>query len=282
MYQQPPPQPPGWGPPQGYPPPGYPPQGYGPPVLSARGFLRVLAGRERGDLAAYVAAIPGNDTGFSLAAKLRFRLPHNNALADGYPAEMLAEACIRYTTAFAAGRLRANQMPLAVRAMAVVNACCKAGITALVWEATGYDKIKAAGALNAKFNFALRAEAAKWKLLFHSEFFLALAQLFRLELDGTGHRPACFGAFLAEFFYEWFDKDVLDELRRRRALRGPIGKGNNHHQHLTDTVRERFEKHRDDVLLLIKSSESLPDFRNRFNRAFRGGWLQLSLYGAAA
>jgi hypothetical protein len=251
-------------------------------VLSTRGFLRVLAGRDRGDLAAFVAAIPGNDSGFPLATKVRFRLPNNNAIADGYPADLLADVCMRYTTALAAGKLRSNQMAIAARAMTIVNACCKVGLTALTWEATGYDKVKAAGALQSKLSFVLREEAMKWKRMFVPEFFNELARLFRLEFDNTGHRPACFGAFLAEFFYGWFDKDMLEELRRRRALRGPIGKGNNHHQHLNDATRKRFVRHQEEVLLLIRSSDSLADFRNRFNRIFHGDWLQLSLNGAAA
>jgi hypothetical protein len=134
---------------------------------------------------------------------------------------------------------------------------------------------------------ALRTEAARWKRLFRPEFFDALAHLFRLELGADGHRPACFGAFLAEFFYEWFDKDVLEELRRRRDAHralppGECGKRRNHHQHLNDEVRQRFEKHHDEVLILVKSSTSLADFRNRFNCVYRNGWLQLSLDGVAA
>lgn len=52
--------------------------------------------------------------------------------------------------------LHPKQVPLAVRALTIVTACAVTGITAAIWEATGYDKIKARGALQDKLAAVLR------------------------------------------------------------------------------------------------------------------------------
>lgn len=247
----------------------------GTPLITTRGILAILADAKHGSLARYTSRIPEKYSGFSLEP-VRFRLPDNNAVAEGYSAEALTAICRAYNDAFWAGDLRADQRGLAARASGVLSAVSNAGITALVWEATGYDKIKREGALQDKLAFALRAEAGKWAPLFKHEFFEAMAPLFNLRLGDDGRRPMCFGAFLAEFFYEWFDEDVYAALKAKnpRLLRGH--RGFRHHQFLTPSARDRFDRHQRDVLLLMRASSSLQDFRMRFNAAFRGGGLQLS------
>lgn len=246
-------------------------------LLTGRGILRVFAGPKRGDLKTFIARIPGVSSGFSLVPKGEYQLPDNNALATCYPAETLIDICTFYVNALSAGTLHPKQVPLAMRAAVIVGACAKAGITALVWEATGFDKVKGERMLQDKLAAALRHEAGKWGKLFEQEFFAALARLFHLRLDSNGRRPMCFAVFIAEFFYEWFDTDVYVELKRRNP--SPVQSGIKHHQHLTDFARERFRAHQRDVLLLLRTSASLDDFRMRFDAAFRGTGLQLSFGG---
>lgn len=166
-------------------------------LITSRGILRTFAGGKEGDLGRFVARIPGVSSDFSPVASTRFRLATNNAVAEGHRAEVLVDICNLYVRALIVGALHPKQVPLAMRAAAIVSACAKVGITALVWEATGYDKVKAANALQDRLALVLREEAAEWAVLFTPAFFAELARLFGLELRGDGRRPMCFAAFIA-------------------------------------------------------------------------------------
>lgn len=250
----------------------------GTPVLTTNGILGVFATRKKSDLGVYIARITGDSSDFSLPPEIRFRLPTNNAIAAGYKADSLIDVCNLYVAALAAGTLHPKQVPLAARAAAVVSACAKTGITAMVWEATGYERVKAPDALRDRFADLLRSEAGTYERLFPPAFFEQLAKLYRVKLRGDGRRPFCFAAFLREFFYEWFDEDVYAELRRRNPR---PSEGTKHHQFLQPVVRQRFEKHRELVYVLLEQSTSLDDFRMRFGVSTRGGPLQFPLRGLA-
>lgn len=251
----------------------------GTPLLTSAGITRIFASSKEGNLSGFLARIHGVSSEFSLPPSARFHLPSNNAIAVGYPGSVLIDVCTLYVQALAAGTLHPKQVPLAARAAAIVTACAKAGITAAIWEATGYDKVKVAGALQDKLAATLRHEAGQWERLFSPEFFAELAKLFRLRLGPDGRRPMAFAGFLAEFFYEWFDADVYAAVKAKNPRREGLGgeREYRHHQFLTAFARERFERHQRDVLLLMRASTDLTDFRMRFNAAFRGGGLQLAL-----
>lgn len=252
----------------------------GTPLLTSAGITRIFASSKEGNLSGFLARIPDVSSDFSLPPSVRFRLPSNNAIAVGYPGSVLIDICALYVQALAAGTLHPKQVPLAARAAVIVMACAKTGITAAIWEATGYDKVKLAGALQDKLAATLRHEAGRWERLFSPEFFAELAKLFRLKLGPDGRRPMAFAGFLAEFFYEWFDRDVYAAVKQQNPRVAELGgeREHCHHQFLTAFARERFERHQRDVLILMRASTSLDDFRMRFNAAFRGAGLQLSLH----
>lgn len=70
-------------------------------LITARGILRNFAGGKEGDIGRFLARIPGVPSGFSLVASTRFRLAGNNAIADGYRAEVLVDICTFYVRASA-------------------------------------------------------------------------------------------------------------------------------------------------------------------------------------
>ncbi len=248
-------------------------------ILTKRGILRAFAGVKAGNLERFLERIPGDSESIPLGPSIRFRLAENNAVAEGYAGGVLIDICTRYVEALATGALHPKQVPLAARAALIVTACAKTGITALIWEATGYDRMKAGNALQDKLAATLRHDAARWERLFSPEFFTEMAKLFRLKLGADGRRPMAFAGFLAEFFYEWFDDDVYTAVKVQNPRREELGgeREHCHHQFLTAFARERFERHQRDVLILMRASTDLTDFRMRFDAAFRGGGLQLSL-----
>ena len=251
-------------------------------LLTTRGIATILAGTETGILRRLIERIPEEHRGFPLEPERSFRLPGNNALAKGHPADTLTRICRAYNAAFWAGALHPSQQPLAARANVILSAVADAGITALVWEATGYDRVKAEGALQDKLALTLRHAAGKYEVMFSPAFFAELARLYRVELEGRRGRPMVFAAFLAEFFYEWFDRDVYTAVKGKNPRLEELDGEREycHHQFLTDYARERFVRHQRDVLVLMRATHSLAEFRNRFNAVFRGMGLQLSFGGA--
>lgn len=248
-------------------------------LLTSAAILAVFGVVKDRHFGRFIARIPCDSSEIPAWAEVRFRLPDNNNIAIGFRAEVVVDVCSLYIRALAAGVLHPKQVPIAIQAAVVSAALGKVGIAALIWEATGYDRVKAAGALQDKLAATLQHEAGRWERLFSPEFFAELAKLFRLKLGTDGRRPMAFAGFLAEFFYEWFDRDVYAAVKAKNPRREDLGgeREYRHHQFLTAFARERFERHQRDVLLLMRASTDLTDFRMRFNAAFRGGGLQLSL-----
>lgn len=147
----------------------------------------------------------------------------------------------------------------------------------MAWEVSGYDEVKAAGALQDKLALYLQQNAGAWVQFFYHAFFVVVARLYHLELRADGKRPMVFAAFLAEFFYEGVDAEVKQINPRRQELEGE--RRYRHHQFLTEPARERFLRHQRDELLLMRTSANHADFRMRFNAHFRGGGVQLAFGG---
>jgi hypothetical protein len=242
--------------------------------LSTGGCMRVLVGTENGQFKRLVERIERRSLGFSSGPEFEFHPPDNNTVVCGYSTDVLVALAGQSVALYFADQLHPSQTDTARRAGALLAACAANDLRRAVWAATGYVDLRRELTPDEKVAFALRLEAGPWQRLFSREFFLTLARLFRLELGSDGRRPLCFAAFLREFFYEWFDEEVYAELKRRNPR--PT-KGSNHHQLLSPEARASFERHHRDVLLLMRASESLSDFRMRFNAALRGQGLQMML-----
>jgi hypothetical protein len=71
-----------------------------------------------------------------------------------------------------AGVLLPNQFHLAERAELIIRASAKTGIDGLIDEATGYQEIREADALQVKFKTYLSEELREWTRTFPREFFI--------------------------------------------------------------------------------------------------------------
>lgn len=261
--------------------------------LSKRGVLRLLGVPDDGKLYRYVGRVeralePGSNTdagavlpqkncGRALGPNLRtvrFKTPDGAAVVDGVDADAAVDIFKLYVTALEKGVLRADQIALAARAAIVLGAVAREGLRMAIYTATGAQEYLQAKLVEDRIAASLKLEAGKWERLFPDEFFVALAKVLRVEPSRNGKRPTIFAHFLSRYFYAWWDKDTYAELRRRNP--DPVH-GPRHHQFLTEFARERFKQHLRDVIILLKSSASLADFHQRFQAAFYGAGLQLSL-----
>jgi hypothetical protein len=145
--------------------------------------VRVLsAGRESGDLRAYLERNPLITNKESPGAIIEFRVPGTQYVAIGREATVLIEICEKYLQADEQKRLKSNQKKLAIQAGIVIRACAKVGIIALVDEATGYQQFRAKRALQLKLQAFIAEDLQEWARMFPPEFWYELA---RLEGNGT-------------------------------------------------------------------------------------------------
>jgi hypothetical protein len=227
----------------------------------------------KGMLARLVERLPRRaGDNWTLPDPVLFRTLENNASTHGFDADVVVDICNRYVWGMVDGTLHPKQMPAAVRAAALLTALAKAGITAAIYEATGYDRVKGESAIQDKIAACLKREAGDWSKFFFDEFFLALARIFHVTLHRADRRPHCFAAFIQRFFYQWLDPSVYEELKRRNPR--PT-EGKNHHQYLTPFAREKLERHQRELIVLMRSSHSYQDFCMRFAAAYEGKPVQL-------
>lgn len=133
----------------------------------------------------------------------------------GYEATKLIDLCDALIDLNKAGILKENQKIYAEQAEMIIRAVAKVGIIALVDEATGYEKVKEAGALQLFLQKFLEDEKGKWIRTFEPEFFEAI---FRMKgwtwKQASTKKPQVVGHYINNYVYSRLAPQVLTELRK--------------------------------------------------------------------
>ena len=112
------------------------------------------------------------------------------------------------------GVLLPNQMQLADRAEILITSLAKVGITGLIDEATGYQRIRARDALQAYLDRVLRKELAAWVKRFPDEFFQQMFRLKQWTWTGGSKRPSVAGKYVTDVVYARLGPGIIYELER--------------------------------------------------------------------
>lgn len=245
-------------------------------VLAQGEVVRVLSGgRDSSNLTRYLVRNPLYKANMLDDRVVEFKIPANPQLARGYEATLLIEICEMYLLARAEGLLKRSQMPMARMAEAVIRACAKVGITALIDEATGYQEVREKQALQLKLQAFIADEMQEWAKMFPDEFWYELARL-----EGTRYsprnRPLRWGKYVMAFVYDAVDGDVGKELRSRNP--NPHYR-KNHHQWLKTFGREKVNNQIQQVIAVMRLCDDMPEFRQKFARVFRQSPVQATLEG---
>ena len=140
-------------------------------VFTQRAIVGVLTGgRKSGDLKVYLSSNPLIGKAFLVDDAIRFRIPGINTVAYGSEAMRLIEICEKYLQAYDEGKLKKNQIKLAVQSQIIIRACAKIGIIALVDEATGYQQFREKRALQLKLQAFIAEELQDWARMFRLNF----------------------------------------------------------------------------------------------------------------
>ena len=202
------------------------------------------------------------------AEPIKFRTSTGGGVAFGYPATILADICDVVLHARADGALQKQQERIAKQAEVLVRGFARVGIIALVDEATGYEKDRAANALSKILEAFIAKELQPWVRTFPPEFY---EQLFRLRgLDyktDTPRRPQYFGSLTNDIVYRRLAPGVLDELKRV-TTKGASGRPKHKlFQKLTQNVGyPKLREHLGSIVTLMKLSNDYEDFKIKLDQ----------------
>ena len=173
-----------------------------------------------------------------LEGLVAFSLPEVEGLArdvKGLPADLAIEIWRGFVRAIEASlksgeiKLTARQTQMAMKASALLGACAKVGLDALIDEATGAQYDRAADALRVKLRAYLEDEMRKWEKTFPDELWIEFARLTKWKGTVTA-RPKYWGKLVMELVYEYLDRDVARWLKDN----APAPRhGQNYHQWLS-------------------------------------------------
>lgn len=181
--------------------------------------------------------------------------------AFGYPAELLPKVCEVFLKARDAGTLSHTQIHVARQADILMRGLAHVGITALVDEATGYQRDRAKNALAEILEKFIAKEFRAWTKTFPFEFY---EQIFRLKgwpFDPSSMKsPRVLGHYTNDIVYKRLAPGVLKELRSRN----PVVDGRRKQkmfQWLTGDVGDpKLRSHLDGVIALMRVSDTWEDF----------------------
>lgn len=245
-------------------------------AFTQREMVRVLtAGRESGNLTAYLKSNPIVNSELVLGRGFKFRIPGTQYQANGYEATALIDICDSYIEAERQGLLKTNQQHLARQAEIIIRASAKLGIIALIDEATGYQRFREKRELQLKFQAFIADEMQEWAQMFPDEFWLELARLEGISYSPR-NRPLRWGRYVMMFVYDAIDADVGRELRKKNP--NPHFR-QNHHQWLKKFGREKVNNQIQKVVTIMQLCDDMEQFRKKFNRVFRRSPMQLTFAG---
>ncbi len=214
-----------------------------------------------------ISPFVNNDMMVLIQNPIKFTHSTGGGVAYGYPATLLADICDAVLAARKAGVLQKQQEHIAHQAEMLVRGFARVGIIALVDEATGYQKDRAADALSKILEAFIEKELQPWVKTFPSEFY---EQLFRLRgLDyptTTVQRPQYFGVLTNDIIYRRIAPGVLDELKKVTERNDQGRPKHKFFQKLTTNIGyPKLREHLGSVVTLMKLSTNYNDFKSKLD-----------------
>ncbi|HEV2146278.1 MAG TPA: P63C domain-containing protein [Longimicrobiaceae bacterium] len=247
-------------------------------VIHLRSAVQALTGREHGNLGEIVgvAALKSHlDADLVLGENRAFLIPGTQFIGHGLTAETFNRICRAFVSALAAGALRTQrQQMVAIRCSLMLGASADVGLIALIDEATGFEKVRAARELQAKHSFFFADRMRPWEKTFPDELWVQFARL----TGWTGpiqKRPRWWGKLVTELIYEALDSDVLLHLKTHKPP--PRHRQNWHQWFNEDQGLRALLAHIDQVLGIAKSCDCIEELSDRVAIAFSTRHVQIPL-----
>ena len=201
------------------------------------------------------------------SSQIEFRLPSGQR-AFGYLANMLPQVCEVYLKARDAGKLFHTQEHIARQADILIRGLANIGIVALVDEATGYQRDRAADALAKILEKFIAQELQPWVKTFPDTYYEEMFRLRGLDYPRDSvKRPQYFGTLTNDIIYRRLAPGVLDEIKSTTP-KSPAGRPRQHfHRHLTPELgHPKLREHLASVVTIMRLSSDYADFKRKLDR----------------
>ena len=187
-------------------------------------------------------------------AKLVEYVGKNNKIIKGYRADILPSLCDIYLQAAKDRKIKKNQSKLVDIAEIMISSLAKAGTTALVDEATGYQNVRAKDALQIILDKYLLQEFATWSKRFPDEFYIEMFRLKQWDINKVKftNRPGIVGTYTNDIVYERLAPNIIEELKKRNP---------------DDIGHPALEQHLHTVIAFMRASTSWDGFKRLLQRA---------------
>lgn len=244
---------------------------------------RAMAGALGGNVATteptvlerYIERLPNGSALLTARPNIEFSLP-KGGVAEGIEAGTIAKMLRLYAEAWGAGSLRANQIPVAQRAVKMLSQFAEIGIVALIDEATGHQSRRPKDALQQRLLDMIRAEQDDIDPVYKP----LLVELARLpgsshcDYDGTGNPPA-WGPLAANICKScvWDDAGMA----RFRELNPMPSREHRDTQHLTAEGKKLLVRVLGIAEAFASTSRNWDEWRSKMEKHFKGKPLQMWL-----
>jgi hypothetical protein len=215
--------------------------------------------------------IPGLSEYLTVLPRVAFTRA-DGGIAYGYEASFVMDVCLAYQRAFLAGALHPKQKPMALEAMAVVAACGKVGLEALIDEAAGHKA--PSDYLRGRLAQFLRDEFAPWEERWTPDVIAPVCKLYRKPYTPGDPLPKFMQGIEGMVYDLVIGEDVMAVLRERNP---DPEHGHNHHQRFQDRVQAVLKRELLVVAALAETSTSRRQFWHRMRVRYRGDPLQLDI-----
>lgn len=249
-------------------------------VVAMRGAVKAVANKDHGKLGDFTGSKvikPYINSDLALGKSvIDFTIPGSAFLGKGITSDGFTDLCSAYADALMANALKTEkQKVVAARCILLLTGFAKVGLTALIDEATGYQRFRENDALQVKLSAYLNDELRPWQKFFPDALWEEFGRLTKWQ--GPLHlRPRWWGKLVNELIYEALDKEIANYLKNNK----PSPRyGENYHQYFSDDFGvNKLREHISIVLGMAYASRSMLELRRRVAHRFKGGPLQEYLY----
>lgn len=245
-------------------------------VLSSRGMSTALGRHAQGGHAAETNDVKlppflapknlkpfiGSDLAMTSNSPIEYMPKEGRQTAHGYKAVLLPQICEAWLKARDAGRLRANQMPTAIRADILVRGLACVGINALVDEATGYQAVRDRNDLATILHAFVAKELQPWVRTFPLEYYEQICRLKNWPRSYAFNRPGHVGHLTNDLIYSRLAPGILDVIRLKNPVDSASGRRQaKHHQYLTpDKGHPILGQHLAKIVAYMQTSRNWDQF----------------------
>ena len=189
-------------------------------------------------------------------------------IAHGIKAEIIPKICDVWLDADEHGQLGSRQKKIAAKAKLIMRALAHVGIIALVDEATGYQRQRAADALARILEAFIAKELRPWVKTFPDQFYEELFRLRGLKYPKDRvSRPRYFGHLTNDIIYKRLAPGVLEELKRITPKTPSGRRRGTFPQRLTEDVgHPKLREHLAAVITAMQLSDGYDDFVRNLDR----------------